>query len=147
MDYFYSLDPSLVHSHGGHASLTPFHIVSLQYAEIMADFLHRHGADINALDAQGNTPLDVLQFHEAGDRPQAQKLTIDYTGAEPKTGLAICDYALAGPAYWVKEGKLTARIKELYLWWGAKPSKDLGGHQQLSEDVDPIEQLLRGLVM
>jgi hypothetical protein len=89
--------------------------------------------------------LDVLQFHGAGDRPQAQQLTADYTGAGPKTGLAICDYALAGPAYWVKEGNLSARIKELYLLWGAKPSKDLGGHQQLSEDVDPIEQLLRGL--
>jgi hypothetical protein len=38
MDYFYSLEPSLIHSHGGHASLTPFHIVSLQYAEIMAHF-------------------------------------------------------------------------------------------------------------
>ncbi|CZR66278.1 uncharacterized protein PAC_16179 [Phialocephala subalpina] len=122
MDYFYALDPSLIHARGGTASLTPFHICSVQYSEIVANFLHRHGADINALSGDGDTPLDVLEFHDAGDRPPAQRLTIDYSGDVPQTGLAICDYALAGPAYWVKETKMAGRIRGLYLGWGARRS-------------------------
>jgi hypothetical protein len=145
MDYFHAMDPSLIHARGGTGSLTPFHIVSLQYAEIVANFLHGHGADINALDGEGNTPLDVLEFHDAGDRPSAQSLTVDYSGYAPKTGIAICDYAFAGPAYWVKEGKLGKRIKELYLGWGAKRSKELGDGQQ-GRRLDPsILKLIRDL--
>jgi hypothetical protein len=125
LDYFYAIDPSLIHAHGGTKSLTPFHIVSLQYSEIVANFLYKNGADVNALDGEGNTPLDILEFHNEGDRPTAQKLTIDYSGAQPKTGLAICDYALAGPAYWIKEGVMSVRIREMYMSWGAKWSREL----------------------
>jgi hypothetical protein len=147
MDYFYALDPSLIHAHGGTKFLTPFHIVSLQYSEVVANFLHNKGADINALDAEGNTPLDLLEFHDAGDRPQAQRLTVDYSGTQPTTGLTICDYAFAGPAYWIKEGKMATRIKELYLSWGAKRGKELAGsRQQPSRELDPsIAELIRGI--
>jgi hypothetical protein len=147
MDYFYALDPSLVHTRGGTKSLTPFHIVSLQYSEIVANFLHKNGADINVLDSEGNTPLDVLEFHDAGDRPPAQRLTIDYSGTQPRTGLAICDYALAGPAYWIKEGKMAMRIKELYLSWDAKRSNELRGRrQEPARELDlSIRELIRGL--
>jgi len=146
MDYFYALDTSLIHAHGGTKSFTPFHIVSLQYSEIVANFLYKNGADINDLDGEGNTPLDVLEFHDAGDRPQAQRLTIDYSGTQPRTGLAICDYALAGPAYWIKEGKMAMRIKELYLGWGAKRSKELGGRRgDPARELDPAIRELRRL--
>ncbi|KAL2075127.1 hypothetical protein VTL71DRAFT_69 [Oculimacula yallundae] len=125
MDYFHTLDPSLIHARGGTASMTPFHIVSLQYAEIVGTFLHQHGADINALNRDGKTPLDILEFHDAGDRPASQRLTVDYSSDTPKTGIAICDYAFAGPAYWIKETKLTKSIKGMYLRWGGKRSKEL----------------------
>ncbi|KAH7305611.1 hypothetical protein BKA65DRAFT_520619 [Rhexocercosporidium sp. MPI-PUGE-AT-0058] len=145
MDYFHAIDPYLIHASGGTNSLTPFHVVSLQYSEIVGTFLHRHGADINALDGGGNTPLDVLEFHDAGDRPSAQRLTVDYTGGAPKTGIAICDYAFAGPAYWVKEIKLTKKIKEMYLGWGAKRGNELQGVRQDSVLDPSILRLIREL--
>jgi len=91
----------------------------------VGNFLHRHGADINALDGAGNTPFHVLEVHAAGNRPQAQKLTVSHSEGEVKTGLAICDYALAGPGYWAQESKLSERLGEWYLSWGARRSKDL----------------------
>ncbi|KAG4435153.1 hypothetical protein IFR05_009353 [Cadophora sp. M221] len=145
LDYFHAMDPSLIHASGGTDSMTAFHIVSLQYSEIVGNFLHSHGADINALDGDGNTPLDVLEFHDAGDRPAAQRLTVDYSGSTPKTGKTICDYAFAGPAYWVKETKLTKRIKDMYLGWGAKRSKELRAGRQ-GAVLDPsILKLIRDL--
>jgi hypothetical protein len=123
--YFYKMDPSLIHARGGSQGLTPFHLVSLHYSEIVGAFLHEHGADINALSTAGHTPLDLLHFHGAGEGSHEQRLTIDCGGETLRTGVTICDYAVAGPAYWIKEGKLSARMKSLYSDWGAERSTGL----------------------
>ncbi|KAL5608426.1 hypothetical protein FOBRF1_008923 [Fusarium oxysporum] len=125
LEYFYRMDPSLIHAKGGSQGLTPFHIVSLHYSEIVGAFLYERGADINAVSAVGHTPLDLLHFHDEGDRPHDQRLTIDFEEDTPRSGVAICDYAFAGPAYWVREARLNRRLKSLYSDWGAKRSADL----------------------
>ncbi|KAL6409931.1 serine/threonine protein kinase [Ilyonectria robusta] len=131
LEYFYRMDPSLIHAKGGSQGLTPFHIVSLHYSEIIGGFLYERGADINAVSTVGHTPLDLLHFHAEGDRPHDQRLTIDYEGDTPRSGVAICDYALAGPAYWVREAKLNVRLQSLYSDWGAKRSAELGEGQMV----------------
>ncbi|KAK1825759.1 serine/threonine protein kinase [Podospora conica] len=123
LEYFHGLDPTLIHARGGTRGITPFHVVSLYYSETVGEFLHAHGADINAASDDGrHTPLDLLHFHDNGDRGPEEHLTVDYrtSGAAPRTGVAICDYAMAGPVYWKLEDKLLARMKELYKTWGAK---------------------------
>lgn len=123
MEYFHRLDPTLIHARGGTRGLTPFHVVSLFYSETVGAFLHAHGADINAASHDGrHTPLDLLHFHDNGDRGPDEHLTIDYrtSGAPPRTGVAICDYGMAGPVYWKLEDRLLARMKELYETWGAE---------------------------
>ncbi|EJT69435.1 serine/threonine protein kinase [Gaeumannomyces tritici R3-111a-1] len=122
LEYFYNLDPTLIHARGGTRGLTPLHIVSLHYSETVGAFLHQHGADVNAESAVGShSPLDVLHLHEDGDRGPDNHLTIDYRGpGGPRTGMAICDYGMAGPAYWKLEARLAARLRELYGLWGAE---------------------------
>lgn len=44
LEYFYRMDPSLIHLRGGSQGLTSFHLVSLHYYEIVGAFLHEHGA-------------------------------------------------------------------------------------------------------
>jgi hypothetical protein len=96
LSYFHSLDPSLIHARGGTKGLTPFHVVSLHYSETVGAFLHAKGADINAESFAGHTPLDLLHFHDDGDRGAEEHLTIDYrnrsSDGTPRTGVAICDY-------------------------------------------------------
>lgn len=121
MEYFHRLDPTLINARGGTRGITPFHVVSLFYSETVGAFLHAHGADINAPSHDGrHTPLDLLHFHENGDRGPDEHLTIDYRTGVPQTGVAICDYGMAGPVYWKLEDKLLARMKELYKTWGAE---------------------------
>ena len=87
----------------------------------MGSFLHEHGADINTVSTAGHTPLDLLHFHDDGDRGVDEHLTVDYrTPGAPQTGIAICDFAMAGPAYWKLEARLSIRLKERYKTWGAK---------------------------
>ncbi|KAL2213203.1 ankyrin [Sarocladium strictum] len=122
LEYFYALDPTLIHARGGAEGFTPLHVVSLHYSETVGSFLHTHGADVNATSTKGHTPLDLLHFHDDGDRGVEEHLTVDYRGANgvPRKGVAICDFAMAGPVYWKLEAKLAARLKELYKTWGAK---------------------------
>jgi hypothetical protein len=129
LEYFHGLDPTLIHARGGVEGFTPFHLVSLHYAERLGSFLHTHGADINAASAKGHTPLDLLHFHDDGDRGVDEHLTVDYRSGKPQTGVAICDFAMAGPVYWKLEAKLSTKLKELYGTWGAKRGSEIRKRQ------------------
>lgn len=144
LEYFYELDSSLIHAEGGASGLTPFHLVSIHYSHAVGEFLHEKGADVNARSEKGYTPLDVLLFHDAGDRKQEERLTIGGgEGDGPATmGIAICDYALAGPAYWTKETQIARKMFSLYRAWGAKRRDQLdGGEEGLVAEYELLDLL------
>lgn len=145
LDYFYALGPTLIHARGGAEGFTPFHVVSLHYSEIVGSFLHTHGADVNATSTKGHTPLDLLHFHDDGDRGVDEHLTVDYRSGNgaPRTGVAICDFAMAGPVYWKLETKLSTRLKELYKTWGAKRGM-MTMMKQLGLQDDPMAAFWSG---
>ncbi|KAK2603911.1 hypothetical protein QQS21_003946 [Conoideocrella luteorostrata] len=117
LDTFYAMEPGLIDASGGRDKLTPFHLVALHYATTVGAFLYSNGANINALDRMGRTPLDLLLLHGSPDQ--------DYNfdpGMEDSQSKFICDYALAGPIYWHKEQTLQAAMIEKFVKWGAKRS-------------------------
>ena len=119
LDRFYNLEPLLVNRPGGTAQYTPFHMVALHYAFIVGQFLHEKGADINAFDRHGRTPLDLLFEHGKPNQ------TFNFVVGENHRERFICDYALGGPIYWAREGQHFGKMVPVFRAWGAKTRKEL----------------------
>lgn len=123
---FHDLQPELIDAAGSTAGYTPFHIVALHYAQNVGTFLHSKGADVNALDHNGRTPLDLLLDHGNPD-------AYIYRSDVPQDDEFVCDYAFAGPMFWNEERKLSTKMAETLRSWGAKTAAGLEGRQSEME--------------